>query len=321
MKATAREAMDMIAGGGQATRPAALALVDAPLDELLALATRVRERYFGKRISLCAIANARSGLCGEDCAFCAQASRYATGAVVYPMIGANAILQRAELARRMHARHFGIVTSGRSLSEGETEIVCTAIRSMRTRDGITPCASLGELSGDAAVMLKAAGLARYHHNLESGERFFRSLCTTHSWHDRVRTVRAAKDAGLEVCAGGIFGCGEGWADRIDLACTLRELDVRSVPLNFLTPVPGTPLGHRPLLPADDALRITAIFRLLLPRSEIRIAAGRELVLGEAQGAVFAAGANAMMVGDYLTTRGRRFGDDERMIAELGLAIE
>jgi biotin synthase len=304
-----------------ASREAALGLLHTPLDDLLSRADGLRRRSFGNTVGLCAIVNARSGLCAEDCKFCAQSVRYKTGAAVYPMLAKDEVLASAHRAKEMGAGQFGIVTSGGRLSADETRTVCEILRALKDERGVVPCASLGEIDGATARALKEAGLKRYHHNLECSERFFSGVCTTHGWQDRVRTISVAKEAGLEICAGGIFGLGEKWEDRIDLAMTLRDLKVDSVPLNFLMPVSGTPYQFQPLLSAEDALRIVALFRLILPGAEIRIAGGREQVLGAMQNKLFLAGANGLMIGDYLTTKGRKPEDDLRMIRELGLEIE
>lgn len=306
---------------GGVSREAALGLLHAPLDDLLSVADGLRRRSFGNRVGLCAIVNARSGLCAEDCKFCAQSARYRTGAGVYPMLDKKEILARAHQAREMGAKHFGVVTSGGCLRADEVRIVCEIIRALRDESGVVPCASLGALDEATARALTDAGLTRYHHNLECSERFFPRVCATHKWHDRVRTISAAKEAGLEVCAGGIFGLGETWEDRVDLALALRGLGVDSAPLNFLMPVSGTPYEFQPPLSAEDCLRIVALFRLMLPGAGIRIGGGRGRVLGEMQHRIFFAGANGMMIGDYLTAKGRKPEDDLGMIRGLGLEIE
>ncbi|MCX6339484.1 MAG: biotin synthase BioB [Candidatus Aureabacteria bacterium] len=321
MENKVHDAVQPILKKGRIPRETARGILDAPLDDLLCEADRLRRQFYGNRVALCAIVNARSGLCGEDCKFCAQSAHHQTGVTTYPMLAEEDILERARQAREMGARYFSVVTSGRRLSGDEVEIVCGIVRALRGTDGLIPCASLGELSADTARRLKDAGLSRYHHNLECAERFFPRVCATHGWRDRVRTVSAAKAAGLEVCAGGIFGLGENWEDRVDLALALRDLEVDSVPLNFLAPVRGTPYEFQPPLAAEDALRIIALFRIMLPRAEIRIAGGRELILGEMQSRVFLAGANGIMIGDYLTTKGRKPEDDLQMIEQLGLEIE
>jgi biotin synthase len=318
---TVSRARAAIQAGKEISRLAALRLAKAPLADLLRGADALRRERFGNRVSLCAIVNARAGLCAEDCAFCAQSGRHAARTPVYPMRSAGTLLAAARNARGLGASRFGIVASGRAAGRKDAARVCGAVRAIRRNGVISPCASLGALRKEEARALRAAGLARYHHNLETSARFFPSICATHRWDDRVRTVRAAKGAGLEICTGGIFGLGETWEDRVDLALALRELGVESVPINFLMPVRGTPLGERRPLRPPEALRIIALFRFILPRAEIRVAGGRELALGEAQERIFAAGANGMMVGDYLTARGRGIGDDMRMLERLGLEIE
>jgi len=318
---TVSHALAAIRAGRKISRLAALRLAKAPLADLMRGADALRRERFGDRVSLCAIVNARAGLCAEDCAFCAQSTRHAARTPVHPMRSAKTLLESARKARGMGAFRFGIVTSGRAAGREDAARVRGAVRAIRHNGPVSPCASLGALREEDARALRAAGLARYHHNLETSARFFPSICATHLWEDRVRTVRTAKRAGLEVCAGGIFGLGETWEDRVDLALALRELGVESVPVNFLMPVEGTPLEKRRPLRPPEALRIIALFRFVLPRAEIRVAGGRELALGQAQERIFAAGANGMMVGDYLTTRGRGIGDDRRMLERLGLEVE
>jgi biotin synthase len=314
------EALGKLFEGESVSREMARRLLNAPLPDLLYGANRLREEFCGNSVSLCAVVNAKSGLCTEDCTFCAQSSRYDTGAPVHPLRPEDEIVDGARSAVRMRAERCGIVTSGNGPRGEELDTVCDTVRAIGGLGGVTACASLGQIDAGMAGKLKRAGLIRYHHNLECSRGFFPSVCTTHSWEERLRTVRVAKEAGLEVCSGGIFGIGEEWEDRIDLACTLRELGVDSVPLNFLVPMRGTPLGSREPVSAGEALKIIAVFRYILPGGELRIAGGREFVLGELQSWIFFAGASGMMVGDYLTTKGREIDDDLRMIAQLGLKV-
>ncbi len=320
MNATVIKTISRIFRGEQISRSDAVQLLDVPLQDLLYGANSIREKFCGNRVSLCAVVNAKSGLCGEDCKFCSQAARHNTGVPAYPMRREAEITKLAEAAGKIGAHQFGIVTSGRGLKPAEVEMVCSAVRSIERLDSVTICASLGELDRERALKLREAGLTRYHHNLECSRRFFPSVCSTHSWDDRVRTVRMIKEMGLEACCGGIFGIGEAWGDRIDLAFSLRELGVDSVPLNFLVPIKGTQLESCEPISARDALKIISIFRYILPGCEIKVAGGREFVLGELQSWIFSAGASGMMVGDYLTTKGRRIEDDLRMLEQLGLGI-
>jgi len=282
-------------------------------------ANRIRERVKGRAVRLCSIINARSGACSEDCSFCAQSARYRTGVAVYPLVEPGRIARAAEAGASAGASAFGIVTSGRG-PDRDLARICEAVAEIARRHGgsLECCASLGSLTEQSAAALKAAGLVRYHHNLETARSFFPRVCSTHSYDDRVRTLCAAKAAGLQVCSGGIFGLGEQWPHRIEMAIELRALGVGRVPINFLNPIPGTPLeGAEPLAPLEG-LRIIAIYRFLLPKADIMVAGGRQRCLGDLQSWVFYAGANAMMIGNYLTTAGRPPEDDLRMIRALGL---
>ncbi|MFO7898322.1 MAG: biotin synthase BioB [Planctomycetota bacterium] len=311
----------LLAGGDGVGRDEALWLPrSAPFDELLFGANRLRRRLCGDVVHLCSVINAKSGACPEDCAFCAQSARYETAADVYPLVAEEQMTSRARAAAGRGADHFGIVTSGESAcaNRRDFETICAAAEAIAREGAVEPCVSIGRLEPADLDRLKAAGLRRIHHNLETSERFYPQICTTHSHTDRVATVRNAKAAGLEVCCGGLFGLGETWADRVDLALRLRELGVDSVPINFLQPVPGTPLGSRPLLEPREALRVIALFRFVLPARTIKICGGREVVLRDLQSWMFAAGASGTMVGHYLTTAGRDAADDLRMIADLGL---
>ncbi|MBI5183930.1 MAG: biotin synthase BioB [Nitrospinae bacterium] len=292
------------------------------LYDLIASANRIRDRYKGTRISLCAIINAKSGRCGEDCAFCAQSAHHKTGIEVYPLLDSNRILEGAQQALASGAHKFGIVISGKGIgSPGELEGICLSIRRLREETNIHRCASLGIIDNESAHRLKEAGLQEYHHNLETARSFFPNICTTHEYDEDIETIRIAKGLGLRVCCGGIFGMGESSEQRIELAFTLKGLDVDSVPLNFLHPIPGTRLeGAIPLRPME-ILKIIAIYRFILPTKDIKVAGGREFNLRDLQSMIFAAGANSTMVGNYLTTKGRDFREDLQMIEDLELEIE
>lgn len=287
--------------------------------ELFHAANRIRRHFKGDGVQLCSIVNARSGGCSEDCRFCAQSSRHRTGAARYAMLDASMLLEAGRAAAGLGAACFGIVTSGRGPG-GEGDVAAVGEVAARL-EGVRPSASLGSLTPEVAARLRAAGLRRYHHNLETARSFFPEVCTTHTYDDRLATVRTAKAAGFEVCCGGIFGLGESWRHRIELAIELRGLGVESVPVNFLNPVPGTPLEGREPLPALEGLRIIALYRFLLPRADIRTAGGRGRCLGDLQSWMFYAGANATMIGNYLTTAGRPPEQDLAMIRGLGLRIE
>lgn len=281
-----------------------LALRAKSCQELMALALQTKLANRGRQFSLCSIINAKSGQCSEDCRFCAQSAHFKTAAPVYPLLGKEQVLAAAWAAKNNGAGHFSLVTSGRGLKGRDLEQVALMIEAIRQEVDIRVCASLGILRRPDFVLLKEAGLCRYHHNLETSEAFFPRIATTHTFGERVDTILAAKSVGLEVCAGGIFGLGETEDDRLDMALTLRGLDVDSVPINFLIPLPGTPLAGSPPLSVLDILRSIALYRLLLPAIPIRLAAGRETALLDFLSSAFLAGADGMMIGGYLTERGR-----------------
>jgi len=286
------------------------------LPELISLANKVRHDNAGSEIETCSIMNARSGKCGEDCKFCAQSARHHTGVASYPLKRKDEIIEAAQRARAIGAHRFDIVTSGNTLTRRELMKIAEAVSEIKEKIGIDMCASLGKLDEKCLKLLKRAGLSRYHHNIETSPRYFAEIVTTHSFQDRIDTIMAAKRAGLEVCSGGIIGMGENWDDRIDMALLLKELGVDSVPINILVPIKGTPFGKIKQLSADDAVRTIAIFRIILKDKVIKMAAGRESVLKDSQGAAFMAGANGMLIGGYLTIKGRDVADDHRLIEEI-----
>jgi biotin synthase len=285
--------------------------------KLFALANRIRSAFRNDTVDLCSIINAKSGACTEDCSFCAQASGSSAEIHKYGLIDPAQVLQSAELARQGGARRFCIVTSGRRVSEKEVQNIAAMITNVRAQ-GLLPCATLGLLNIDDLGLLKKAGMQRYHNNLETSERFFPNICTTHTWQEKLATLRAAKAVGLSVCSGGIFGLGETWEDRIDLAFALKELSPDSIPINFLTPIAGTLFEKRAVLEPLEALKIISLYRLILPDKEIRVCGGRIQTLGELNAFVFFAGADGLLTGNYLTTLGRNFEDDRRLISQCGL---
>ena len=287
--------------------------------ELFTLSNRVREKFRGNRVDLCSIINAKSGACPEDCSFCAQSAKSKTNIDVHPLINRKKALEAANSAKEYGARRFCIVTSGMKPSVRELGEICSFISEIRGI-GLLPCATLGMLEKEQLAQLKDAGLYRYHHNLETSEAFFKEICTTHTYHEKIRTIEAAKSLGLSVCSGGIFGLGETWEDRIDMAFAIKDLGAESVPINFLTPVNGTPLGNSELLHPLDALKIISIYRLILPDREIRICGGRPQTLRDLNSYIFFAGADGLLIGNYLTTRGKRPEEDLHMIGDMGLEI-
>jgi len=293
-------------------------LLQLPLNELILRANHIRQEFVGEKLELCNIMNAKSGLCAQDCKFCAQSGRHATGINTYSLKSKTEMIEAAKCAKDIGAERFDIVTSGDRLSQDELKRIAEAIWEITSKIKIKMCASLGSMREENFILLKQAGLGRYHHNLESGPRFFPQIVTTHTFEDRIKTIKAAKKVGLEVCSGGIIGMGETMEDRIEMALVLKELAVDSVPLNILVPIKGTPLEKQNLLSANEAIRTIAIFRIILKDKIIKVAAGRESILKDFQALAFLAGANGMLIGGYLTIRGRAVSDDKKLVEEIKL---
>jgi len=283
---------------------------------LIERANSVFNEYADKEIKLCSIINAKSGACSEDCKFCAQSRYNNAKSDVYPLLDKEKILAAARRARENHATNFGIVTSGDKMTGREVDKIADIIFEMKRQTDIEPCASLGHLSEEHLRRLKDAGLTQFHHNIETSPRFYKHIVSTHRFEDRVETIRAAKKVGLKVCSGGIFGLGETMDDRIEMARLLRELDVDGIPINILVPIAGTPLEGQPPLPIDEILRSIAIFRIILKDKVIKLAAGRESRMKDFQPLAFMAGANGMIIGGYLTIRGRSVDEDLAMVENL-----
>ncbi len=284
---------------------------------LFAAASEIMEFFKGKKVSLCAIVNAKSGLCPEDCKFCAQSSHHTTDADIYPLLPAEEMIKRAEVAKSQGAGMFGIVTSGTQVdTEEEWATIEEAIKGINAV-GIKPCGSLGILSEKDAKRLKDAGLFRYHHNLETARSNFDNICTTHRYEEDIETVKNAKKAGLSTCCGGIIGLGETMEQRIEMAFTIKELDVDSVPINILNPIKGTPLENQPLLSPIEVLITLALFRFILPDKDIKVCGGKEKNLRQLLPLAIVAGCNSLMTGNYLTTLGRNAESDIEMIKDLG----
>ena len=283
-------------------------------------ADRVRRRFRGRAVHLCSIAAVTVGRCGEDCRWCAQSAHWATGVEPHGLPSADELVRAAQSAEAAGAGHFGLVSSGGRLPDDAFEAVLEAARAIRGRTAIEVCGSFGALTPDRARRLAEAGFRRYNHNLETSERHFPRVCTTHTWQDRVAGARTAREAGLELCCGVLFGIGETDADRVDAALSVRDLDPRVVPINILHPIPGTPLADADPLAPMKIISLIAVLRLLLPRQIIKVAGGREHNLRDVQALAFLAGADACLIGNYLTTAGRPVEDDLAMIRDLGLEV-
>ena len=292
------------------------ALSRLPLWDLMALARRTKLQKRGPSFSLCTISNARSGKCTEDCAFCAQSARYHTDICEYELKSAHDLIREAGAAREAGATRFSIVTSGRGITDEKLGKIAGLIAAIREKVDINICASLGIMDSYALSCLKDAGLSRYHHNIETCRDFFPEICTTHTFDQRIETILAAREAGLEVCAGGLIGMGETLDQRISMGVLLADLQVDSVPLNILVPIKGTPLFGSPPLAMAEIMRTIAIFRVLMPQAPIRIAGGRDSIMKDFQGLAFNAGADAMLVGGYLTVKGRPVSEDIKMVSEI-----
>ncbi|MFA4906165.1 MAG: biotin synthase BioB [Candidatus Margulisiibacteriota bacterium] len=305
----------------------AVKLINTPDEDtfsLLAKADETRRKFKGNKVKLCAIVNAKSGRCSENCSFCAQSGHFKTEVPTYPLLSKKEMFEAAKNSEKnFHATCFSIVTAGKSVkTDKEIEDIAGALSAIKSQTGLNRCVSLGTLTGEQIKKLKAAGLRRLHHNLETAESFFSRVCTTHTYQERLATIKAAKAEGLEICSGGIFGLGETPEQRVELAFTLAKLKVDSVPINILNPIPGTPAAanYQPLKPLE-VLRLVAVYRLILEDKDIGIFGGRELSLGTLQPLMFLAGANVTLIGDYLTTKGQEPERDLKMLEDLGLEIE
>jgi biotin synthase len=319
-----REALELAEAIGEGYRPETRVLEELAATperrvwDILPGANMLRERAFGNGVHLCAILNGKSGKCGEDCAFCAQSARAKTGAPVYPLVSGEEIRDGALYAAGRGIHRFSVVTSGGRLPAREVEAVAASMAELADIKGLSLCASLGALGPVDFAALRKAGITRYHHNLETAESFFPHICTTHTWAERIKTIENARDAGMSVCAGGLFGLGETDAQVLELALALRDLDVDSAPVNFLIPIPGTRLEKASGVSPLRCLKIIALLRYVLPEKEIVVCGGRVANLGDLHPLVFFAGAGGVMTGNYLTAKGRVPEDDMRMLCALGM---
>jgi biotin synthase len=308
-----------VLSGESLTKIEALALYDAPLEELCQSANEIREHFCGNVFDICAIMNGKSGTCSEDCNYCAQSVLNHTKTDSYPLRSTDEVLKEAKYHDAHEVMRFSIVTSGKALSDMEIDRVCETIHEIKQETNLTLCVSFGLLDEMKFRRLKAAGVTRIHNNLETSRRFFPSVCTTHSYEDKVRTIQAAQRVGLTVCSGGLMGLGETPEDRIDMAIELRELGIHSIPINLLNPIKGTPYENNHPLSISEMRRIVAVYRFLLPDAFIRLAGGRGLLADQGY-TCFASGANAAISGDMLTTTGISVDKDMQMLKELGFRV-
>ena len=295
-------------------------LAGTDLFRLFAAANSIREIRAGNKVDLCSIINAKSGQCSENCKYCAQSVHHQTGVEVYDFLDEESILEQALQKEAEGAGRFSLVTSGRGLSEDDFLKALIIYRRLARETNLKLCASLGIITENMARSLKEAGVTMYHHNLETSESYFPQICTTHSYQDRIDTIKACQAADLDICSGGIISMGETMSQRLEMAFTLRELKVRSVPINILNPIVGTPLEYQLVLPPLEILQTIAIYRFILPEAMLRFAGGRENALRNLQAMGYLAGINATLVGSYLTTSGRTVAEDIQMILDMGLVV-
>ena len=318
MKTTIAELTTSILNGRRIKRGDDLSVfLSAPLYELQQGAGRLQDHFCGKHIDFCTIINGRSGRCGENCRYCAQAACHHTDIEEYGFLPKEEIIDNARANQEAGANRFAIVTSGRALIGEDFEKALDTYRTMRDTLRIDLCASHGLLNREQFRRLHEAGVTSYHHNIETSRRFFPEICTSHTYEDRIHTIKIAQQEGFCVCSGGIIGMGETWEDRLDMAISLAELGIESIPINALMAIPGTGMENRPALPAEDILRTIAFFRFINPTANIRLAAGRKL-LPENGATAFRTGASASITGNMLTTSGTTIVEDMAMLKKLGL---
>ncbi|MEG1106145.1 MAG: biotin synthase BioB [Eubacterium sp.] len=309
-----------VLAGERINKEEALLLMEEATTTLSKYAEKIRTHFCGQSFELCTIINGKSGKCSENCAYCAQSSHFKTAIQTYNLLTEEIIVNSAKSNAKQGVHRFSIVTSGKRLSEEEVEKVSCIYKKINETCKIGLCASHGLLRFDQLQTLQKSGVKRYHNNLETSERFFKKICTTHTYAEKIETLKNAKRAGMEICSGGIIGLGETMEDRIDLALCLRALEVDSVPVNVLNPIPGTALENNKRLTNEEVSKTLSIFRFILPGTQIRLAGGRAL-LGDKGRLAMKSGVNAAISGDMLTTEGIKTVDDIKMIKALGFEVK
>lgn len=311
-----QELKEKVQNGQEISKEEALELYDEPLEELCQAADEIRRQFCRDGFDICTIINGKSGRCPENCKYCAQSAYYNTAVEEYPLLDTKEIVRQAKYNADRGVLRYSIVTSGRALNDSEVEQMCEAIRAIKREVDIEVCVSFGLLNEAQFKKIREAGATRVHNNLETSRKNFPNICTTHTFDDKAAAIKAAKAAGLSVCSGGIMGLGETKEDRIDMAFSLKELGIKSVPVNMLNPIPGTPYENNRKLTEEDMRRIVAVYRFILPDASIRLAGGRGLMEDKGEGC-FRSGANAAISGDMLTTSGYTIESDMDMIQRLG----
>ena len=290
------------------------------LEVIFESANEIREKFTGKKVDLCSIVNAKSGKCSENCKYCAQSSHYKTSIEEYELLDYESIVKKAQEAESQGVHRFSLVTSGRGIKgDEELEKLVSIYKRLNKETNLKLCASHGIISYEQAKRLKEAGVSRYHHNIETSESYYSNICTSHTYKERIDTIKNVMNAGMTACSGGILGLGESRENRVKMAFELKELGITSIPLNVLTPVKGTPLENNKVLSPLEILKTMALYRFVIPNSYIRYAGGR-VSLKDKQALGFRAGVNAALVGDFLTTLGSNVDEDKKMITSQGLEI-
>ena len=314
-----QEVKTRLIDGGCITREEASKLAtEAPLYDLCDAADEVCRHFMGTSVDSCSIVNARSGNCGEDCKWCAQASRHHTGCKTYRFVSEEETMNAAKTNEREGIKRFSLVTSGRTLTDADLDKFCQIYEKLNSETNLYLCASMGLLSKEQLAKLQKAGVKRYHCNMETSKEYFKTLCTTHTPSDKEQTIRAARELGMDICSGGIIGMGENMEQRLDFAFELAELGVDSVPVNILDPIPGTPLENTPLISEEEIIRTAAMFRLILPRKSIRFAGGRMRLSQESMLRMMKGGVNGVLMGDMLTTISNTIAQDRILFKNAGM---
>lgn len=312
-----KELKTKIFDGYKITKEEAISLLESPIDELLIAADEIRDHFCGTGFDICTIVNGKCGKCSEDCKYCAQSAHYQTSCTEsHSLLDTKTLVEGARHNKEQGVLRYSIVTSGRALSGQEVDQVCESIKEIKEKVGIAVCVSFGLLKKEQYEKIYAAGATRVHCNLESSETYFPQICTTHTYQEKINSLKAAKAAGMSICSGGILGLGESFEDRIDMVLTARELGVKSIPVNVLNPIPGTPYENNLVLSNEEVCRFIAIFRFIIPDASIRLAGGRGL-LGDKGARCFTSGANAAISGDMLTTSGITMATDMELLSKLG----
>ncbi|MDK2918597.1 MAG: biotin synthase [Candidatus Petromonas sp.] len=325
MEKLINEVTERVLGGGKITLQEALKFIDIDCNNIEALnllfdgANRIRDKFMGKKVDLCTIMNTKSGKCSEDCKFCAQSSHYKTGIDEYGLLDYDKILKRAREMEEAGAHRFSLVTSGKGMKGKEFDKIVEIYRRLSKDTNLKLCASHGVITYEQVLKLKEAGVSMYHHNVETSESYYGNICTTHTYQERIDTIKNLIKADMNICCGGIIGMGESREDRVKMAFEIKGLGVKSIPINVLNPVKGTPMENMEVLEPSEILKTMAVYRYIIPDCYIRYAGGR-IALQDKQNIGFKAGVNAALVGDYLTTVGSNIEEDKEMIKKEGLEV-